>query len=175
MMIDETGGDASTRFLAATQDEGTARLKDSSLSPAADSSLPTNLTAISRGRDGYSLLGVLRTKPGRADSPPTICMSCSDKIASWNVHGIQGALGSLVFQPLYISTIIIGEVPKADDGWAHLRQIIEEDCERALWTRVADVKGQSYVYSIGGRLMLTSFRPRPSRRIYRAQIHDPFH
>ena len=137
------GGDASMRYLATIQDEEMARLKDSSPQPAqARLDIPISLTVntndISSGRDGYSRLGVLRTKPGRADSPPTICMSCSDKIAAWNVHGIQGALGSHALQPLYISTVVIGGVPSDDD---HLRQMIQEDCERALWARVANVKG----------------------------------
>ena len=126
------------RYLAASQDEEMARLKDSS--PPLPSSLnSTNPDLICRGRDGYSRLGLLRTKPGRADSPPTICMSCSDKIAAWNVHGIQGALGSYILHPLYIDDVIIGdEVPK-DDGI--LRQMVQDDCQRALWGRVANVNG----------------------------------
>ncbi|KAM6495697.1 Adenosine deaminase/editase [Amanita muscaria] len=132
-------GDASTRFLAATQDDEMARLKDSAPTPPSlDLPAPALPLTISRGRDGYSLLGVLRTKPGRADSPATICMSCSDKIASWNVHGIQGALGSLVLEPLYINTVIIGEVLNPDRV-DNLRRVVEEDCERGLWARVADV------------------------------------
>ncbi|CAA7259495.1 unnamed protein product [Cyclocybe aegerita] len=117
-------GDASMRFLASVQDEETASLKNSSVFPTLDS------TEASRGRDNYTRLGVLRTKPGRADSPPTLCMSCSDKIARWNVLGIQGALGSYLLAPIYLSNVIIGEIP--DD----MREVVREDCERAFWKRV---------------------------------------
>lgn len=63
------------RFLASSQDPEMAALKDSS------PPVPPPVGEACRGRDGFALHGVLRTKPGRADSPPTKCMSCSDKIA----------------------------------------------------------------------------------------------
>ncbi|XP_067144818.1 tRNA-specific adenosine deaminase 1 isoform X2 [Centruroides vittatus] len=58
----------------------------------------------------YHILGRLRTKPGRGN--PTLSMSCSDKIAKWNVCGLQGALIShFLCKPIYLSTIIIGRCP----------------------------------------------------------------
>ncbi|KAI4524879.1 hypothetical protein K525DRAFT_291403 [Schizophyllum commune Loenen D] len=118
-------GDASTRFLAAApQDAEMAALKDSAFRP------PVDPTAAARGRDNYALTGVLRTKPGRADAPPTMTMSCSDKIAAWSVLGFQGALVSLVLpDPIHIDHIVVGDVPE------DMRSVVLEDCERALWRR----------------------------------------
>ncbi|KAF9246899.1 hypothetical protein BU15DRAFT_84498 [Melanogaster broomeanus] len=129
-------GDASMRFLASQQDEEMAKLKDS----AVFESSPEG--AASRGRDNYALFGVLRTKPGRADSPPTLCMSCSDKIARWNVLGIQGALGSASLHPIYISKIIIGEVTE------HLQRDVRADCERAVWERLSSVSALPQTFRV---------------------------
>ncbi|KAF7978329.1 hypothetical protein HWV62_953 [Athelia sp. TMB] len=101
-----TGGDASTRYLVASQDPTIAVLKNYSPAPP----LETDIPGLARGRDGYGRLGVLRTKPGRADSPPTTAMSCADKIAAWGVLGVQRALGSAVSKPIYFDSITIGEV-----------------------------------------------------------------
>ena len=123
------GGDASMRFLAHFQDAIMAALKDSS------EFAPLAPDVASRGRDNYSLFGVLRTKPGRADSPQTFSMSCSDKIARWNAIGIQGALGSAFFHPIYLTRIIIGQVPH------DLHDVVKSDCERAFWGRLQDISG----------------------------------
>lgn len=135
------GGDASMRFLAMFQDEEMAVLKDSSVFA------PLAPNVASRGRDNYSLFGVLRTKPGRADSPQTLSMSCSDKIARWNVLGIQGALCSDFFHPIYLTKIIIGEVPQ------DLHDVVKSDCERAFWGRLQDISG-AYRFSIIKQLLL---------------------
>nr|NP_001260450.1 adenosine deaminase, tRNA-specific 1, isoform B [Drosophila melanogaster]NP_609676.1 adenosine deaminase, tRNA-specific 1, isoform A [Drosophila melanogaster]Q9V3R6.1 RecName: Full=tRNA-specific adenosine deaminase 1; AltName: Full=dADAT1; AltName: Full=tRNA-specific adenosine-37 deaminase [Drosophila melanogaster]AAF06773.1 tRNA-specific adenosine deaminase [Drosophila melanogaster]AAF53333.1 adenosine deaminase, tRNA-specific 1, isoform A [Drosophila melanogaster]AGB92985.1 adenosine deam len=48
--------------------------------------------------------GALRTKPGRGER--TLSMSCSDKIARWNVIGVQGALlDVLISKPIYFSSL----------------------------------------------------------------------
>ncbi|KAH9850063.1 adenosine deaminase/editase, partial [Lenzites betulinus] len=129
-------GDASTRYLASFQVAVMAALKDSTEHPERP------LNATSRGRDNYSLYGVMRTKPGRADSPPTLSMSCSDKIASWNVLGIQGALASRMLRPIYISRIVIGEVPQ------DMRETVAVDCARALYARLSHIDGLVAPYKL---------------------------
>lgn len=124
------------RFLATLQDKEMAALKDSAIYP------PLAPNVASRGRDNYSLLGVLRTKPGRADSPQTLSLSCSDKIARWNVLGIQGALGSAFFHPIYLTKIIIGEVPP------DLHDVVKSDCERAFWGRLQEIHGLPQGYKL---------------------------
>ena len=60
------------------------------------------------GREQSVKMGVLRTKPSRGDCPPTHSMSCSDKIALWNICGLQGGLLSNFIDPVYIDHFIIG-------------------------------------------------------------------
>ncbi|KAJ7873356.1 adenosine deaminase/editase [Mycena olivaceomarginata] len=122
-------GDASMRFLSTSQDEQMAALK----ALAATRSPGPDPVVITRGRANYALFGALRTKPGRADAPSTASMSCSDKIASYSFLGIQGALGSRFLRPLYIHSVIIGEVP------AELQPVVRDDCERAVWRRLEGI------------------------------------
>ncbi|XP_014212275.1 tRNA-specific adenosine deaminase 1 [Copidosoma floridanum] len=59
-------------------------------------------------KDGvhYHTVGPLRTKPGRGDR--TLSLSCSDKIAKWNLLGVQGALLSLMIPSIKFESIVIG-------------------------------------------------------------------
>lgn len=54
-------------------------------------------------------------------------MSCSDKLARWNILGVQGSLLSLYIDPIYYKSIIIGAMYH------------EQHITRALYTRVSGI------------------------------------
>lgn len=50
-----------------------------------------------RGRSSYTEVGVVRTKPGRKDSPASLSKSCSDKLALMSIKGIlKGIVADLI-------------------------------------------------------------------------------
>ncbi|XP_075440036.1 tRNA-specific adenosine deaminase 1 isoform X2 [Ascaphus truei] len=76
----------------------------------------------------YHSVGVLRVKPGRGDQ--TLSMSCSDKMARWNVLGCQGALLMHCLQrPIYLSALVVGKCPFS-----------QESMVRALHNRCQEVR-----------------------------------
>ena len=80
-------------------------------------------------------VNILRLKPGRTNIPDTertLSMSCSDKIAGWNVYGLQGAILSMEIDPIYLSTVTVthDELTTENDQKAAL--------ERSLCKRIQD-------------------------------------
>ncbi|XP_062845373.1 double-stranded RNA-specific editase 1a [Trichomycterus rosablanca] len=70
----------------------------------------------------------IQTWDGVLQGERLLTMSCSDKIARWNVVGVQGSLMSYFSKPIYFSSIILGSLYHAD----HL--------SRAMYQRVAEME-----------------------------------
>ncbi|XP_072028451.1 double-stranded RNA-specific editase 1-like [Amphiura filiformis] len=103
--------------------------------------------------------GVLRAKiklgegtiplTGKSQASPErlFNMSCSDKVASWNVVGIQGALLSNVMDPIYLDSIVLG----SQCHYTHL--------PRALYGRLTDLTTLPSSYYLNKPLMIGATEP----------------
>jgi len=108
------GGDGSMEVTMSSQKDSTpwevppaliSKSSSRAATPTTDSQKPIFL----RGRGYFSLLGAVRTKPGRADSPETLSKSCSDKLALKQCLSVLSMPVSYLLSPenAYISTITL--------------------------------------------------------------------
>ncbi|AEO65309.1 uncharacterized protein THITE_2112167 [Thermothielavioides terrestris NRRL 8126] len=132
-------GDASMELVMSSQPDATPWTIPASLSPApsptpppppntvttttTESLLPTTTptpaptqpattttsTPLLLGRGYFSRLGIVRRKPARPDSPPTLSKSCSDKLALKQCASLLGALAALLVSPrgAYLATLVL--------------------------------------------------------------------
>lgn len=63
------------------------------------------------GRACFSQLGVVRRKPARADAPPSLSKSCSDKLALKQCTSLLGSPAALLVSPagVYLSSLVLPE------------------------------------------------------------------
>ncbi|XP_062907771.1 double-stranded RNA-specific editase 1-like isoform X1 [Mobula hypostoma] len=83
----------------------------------------------------------IQTWDGVLQGERLLTMSCSDKIARWNVLGVQGALLSHFMEPIYFASIILGSLYHAD----HL--------SRAVYQRLTDIENLPSIYTLNRPLL----------------------
>ncbi|XP_078457841.1 double-stranded RNA-specific editase 1-like [Lampetra planeri] len=58
-----------------------------------------------------------QTWDGVLQGEPLLAMACSDKIARWNVLGVQGALLSRLLEPIYLHGLVLGSLYRPQHLW----------------------------------------------------------
>lgn len=77
---------------------------------AQSSTSPSRGSEPIRNRERHQCIGCLRTKSARSDTLTanrTLSMSCSDKIATWGMLGMEGSLLSHFVEPVRLATVVL--------------------------------------------------------------------
>ncbi|KAL2198512.1 adenosine deaminase/editase [Corynascus similis CBS 632.67] len=97
------------------------------------------------GRGFFSQLGIVRRKPARADAPPSLSKSCSDKIALRQCASLLSSLASLFVSPTgcYLDTLVL---PASQYSAVACRRCFsaEEPDGRMAGLRKRDWRGTGY-------------------------------
>uniref|UniRef100_A0A8C9X8J0 Adenosine deaminase RNA specific B1a n=1 Tax=Sander lucioperca TaxID=283035 RepID=A0A8C9X8J0_SANLU len=83
----------------------------------------------------------IQTWDGVLQGERLLTMSCSDKIARWNVVGLQGSLMSYFTEAVYFSSIILGSLYHADH------------CSRAMYQRITEIQDLPQSFSLNRPLL----------------------
>ncbi|XP_028428076.1 double-stranded RNA-specific editase 1-like isoform X1 [Perca flavescens] len=83
----------------------------------------------------------IQTWDGVLQGERLLTMSCSDKIARWNVVGLQGSLMSYFTEAVYFSSIILGSLYHADH------------CSRAMYHRITEIQDLPQSFSLNRPLL----------------------
>lgn len=67
----------------------------------------SNTEEVVRGRAHFNTVGIVRTKPGRADSKVSYSKSCSDKLCVKQYTGILNSISSHFVEPIYLDYLVI--------------------------------------------------------------------
>ncbi|KAI3441808.1 A to I editase domain-containing protein [Psidium guajava] len=80
--------------------------------------------------DDLPIVGSVQRKPGRGNTTLSVC--CSDKIARWNMVGVQGSLLCYFLEPVYLSSVIVGQSPNSPEDILVLNKL-----QHALYERIS--------------------------------------
>lgn len=102
-------GDASMELTMAAQEDSAPWELPASAGQTAAGDKPSIPDGMLLGRGFFSQLGVVRRKPARADAPPTMSKSCSDKMALKQCSSMLSSFVSLFVHPgnAYIGSVIV--------------------------------------------------------------------